>query len=139
MRLDQGWWLDQGQFPDFFAEVLGQITTTPRITLNPKRTKTMDSIPRSRSDRYLWLKNIRDKIESAGPKIGLTPAEIAEIKATAADQCASMEADEAANRAVQGDKKSDGTSMAQNNLPWCRMALQAARHAPIQYPAWERW
>ena len=105
MRLDQGWWLDEGQFPDFCGEIPGQIMTAPTIILNPKRTKTMDSIPRSRSDRYLWLKNIRDKIESAGPQIGLTPAEIAEIKATAADQCASMEADEAANRAVQGDKE----------------------------------
>lgn len=67
----------------------------------------MDYIPRLRAQRYLWWKTIRDSIETEGPKAGLSVAEITAIKNTATDQCAKMEAADAADNAAKGAKTAE--------------------------------
>lgn len=115
LQLDQGWRLDQGLRLDSIAVTPGQFNLGGGTTNNPRKvTKTMDYIPKSRSTRYLWWKNMRDQIEAEGPKVGLTAAEIAEIKATAAARCTSMEAADEADRAARGAKKAETAATATN-------------------------
>lgn len=111
IRLDQGWRLDEGHHFDMPPQVPAQFDLTAGSPAKLKtKGKTMDYLPKLRSDRYLWWKNQRDKIEEEGPKVGLSVAEIAAIKATATDQCAKMEAADAAESAAKGAKASENES-----------------------------
>lgn len=116
IRLDEGWRLDEGHHLDSAPNVPGQIATTVLPTKRKPGTKTMDYIPRLRPARYLWWKTIRDTIETEGPKVGLTVAEITAIKATATDQCAKMEAADAADNAAKGAKTSEKEATRVNQL-----------------------
>lgn len=74
----------------------------------------MDYIPTVRTDRYFWWKKIRDHIETEGPKFGLTPEGISAAKSIAADQCAAMEATNAAEAALKGAYATEAASTLQN-------------------------
>lgn len=83
----------------------------------------MDYIPRTRSERYLWWKNLRDNIDVEGLKAGLSPAEITAIKNLAIDQCAKMEASDAAENAAKGAKAAE-TEAARLNTQAVRLAIR---------------
>jgi hypothetical protein len=105
IRLDQGWRLDEGHHFDMPPQIPAQFDFMGGPPAQPKtKGKTMDYIPKSRSERYLWWKNFCDNIEAEGPKVGLTAAEIAAIKTAATDQCVKMEAANAAENAAKGAK-----------------------------------
>ena len=70
----------------------------------------MDWMPRPRNDKYVWWKNLSEHIEDEGPKFGLTPAEIAAIKALADQQIADIEAIDAAQSALDGARAGYATS-----------------------------
>ena len=89
----------------------------------------MDYLSKSRSDRYLWWKNLRDQIEAEGPKVSLTVAEIADIKATAAAQCASMEAADDAAHQAKSAKKAEAAATAKNT-PIIRLAVRNLKTRP---------
>lgn len=101
IRLDEGWRLDAGHRFDQPPQGSSNPYVVP---LKPRKNKTMalDIIPRKRAERYLWWKNLHDKIDVEGPKIGLIAAEITAAKDTAADMIAKMEAVEAADTALKG-------------------------------------
>lgn len=108
IRLDQGWRLDAGHHFDMPPQTPAQFDFQGGTPAKLRtQGKTMDYIPKSRSERYLWWKGICDSIEVEGPKVGLTAAEIAAIKATATDQCAKMEAADTAENAAKGAKAAE--------------------------------
>lgn len=124
IRLDQGWRLDEGHRLDMPPQSPAQFDLTGGSPAKPRTSsKVMDYIPKSRSERYLWWKNLRDNIEEEGPKTGLSVAEIAAIKATATDQCAKMEAADAAENAAKGAKASE-TESTRVNTPDIRLAVR---------------
>lgn len=89
----------------------------------------MDYIPRMRPARYLWWKTIRDIIETEGPKAGLSAAECAAMKATATDQCAKMEAADAAEQAAKGTKATERAAT-QPNEAAIRLAIRNLKTRP---------
>ena len=93
----------------------------------------MDYIPRLRAERYSWWKTIRDRIETEGPKVGLSADEITAIKATATDQCAKMEAANAAETTARGKKAAEKAATRMNE-PAIRAAVRNMKTRP-SYPS----
>jgi hypothetical protein len=93
----------------------------------------MDYIPTQRLERYEWWKKIRDSIETEGPKFGLSPANISAAKALAADQCAAMEAVDAAETALKGARARE-TAVTPVNTAGMRACVRHWKTLP-DYPA----
>ncbi|MBI5685805.1 MAG: hypothetical protein HZC54_12085 [Verrucomicrobia bacterium] len=69
IRLDEGWRLDEGRR---FDEPPHSVTPpTPPPPRPKEKGKHMDMVPRKRSERYLWYKNLSDNILTEAPKFGL--------------------------------------------------------------------
>lgn len=129
--LDQGWRLDEGHRFDMPPQSPAQFGPLGGLPAQHKsKGKTMDYIPKTRSDRYLWWKNLCDNIEAEGPKVGLTVTETAAIKATATDQCAKMEASDAAESALKGAKATEVESTRQNTQA-VRLAVRNLKTRPL--------
>ena len=105
------------------------------ITHTPRKNKTMagDIIPDRLADRYLWWKNLRDKIETEGPKIGLVAAEISDIKDAAAEIIDLMEAVTAAETALKG-ARAKANARAAAIEPTVRMSIRNWKTRPL-YPS----
>ena len=72
----------------------------------------MDYIPRRRADQKNWWINLRDQIETEGPKIGLTPAEVTEAKAVATAMVAAMDETDAKDVALAGARAAERATRA---------------------------
>lgn len=128
IKLDEGWRLDAGHHLDQPPNALPDF----RVPLPVKRkrgTMSDDIIPPKRSDRYLWWKNLHDNIDVEGPKISLSTAEIAEIKAYAADMIAKMEATEAADVALKGARNQEAAAR-DINEPAIRFKIRGMKTRP---------
>jgi hypothetical protein len=103
----------------------------PRATrTKPNRNTTMDFIPSKRDPRRRWLQNLADMIETEGPKAGMTPAEIAALKALAESHGAKMDATNAAQAALDGARETESQSDA---IPQIRAAVRRLKTNP-SYP-----
>ncbi|MCB1212197.1 MAG: hypothetical protein KDK97_22935 [Verrucomicrobiales bacterium] len=106
IRLDEGWRLDDGHH---FDQSPHGSTNPYVVPIKPRKKKNMagDFIPRKRAERYLWWKNLHDKLDVEGPKIGLTATEITDTKALAAEMIDAMEAVDAADTALKGARAAE--------------------------------
>lgn len=93
----------------------------------------MDYLPTQRTERYEWWKKIRDSIETEGLKFGLSAANISAAKALAADQCAAMEAVNAAKTAMKGARARESTAT-RNNTAAMRACVRHWKTLP-DFPA----
>ncbi len=112
IKLDEGWRLDDGHHFDQPPNVPSPPTPVPTVTA--KKGKHMDYIPKKRSDRYLWYKNLSDNIATEGPKFGLTAGEATAAKALADANLAKMDATDAAEAALDGVRQVERTTEATN-------------------------
>ena len=71
----------------------------------------MDYIPRKDSDKIVWNNNLSAQIEAEGATLGLTPAEIADIKATAGENAAAIVANDDAQFAARTAKAAKDTQI----------------------------
>lgn len=92
-----------------------------------------DIIPDRLADRYQWWKNLRDRIETEGPKIGLVAAEISDTKNAAAEMIDLMDAVNAAETALKG-ARAKATARAAAIEPTVRMSIRNWKTRPL-YPA----
>lgn len=74
----------------------------------------MDWFPSRRPERYLWWKNMQEKIDLEGPKFTLPAADITAAKAVADDQIAIMEATDAAQDTLDGARGNEKTATPEN-------------------------
>ncbi|MBI5684393.1 MAG: hypothetical protein HZC54_04875 [Verrucomicrobia bacterium] len=115
IKLDEGWRLDEGHHFDEPPNVPPPVP--PPLPRPKEKGKHMDMVPKKRSQRYLWYKNISDNIATEGPKFGLTPAEAAATKALTDAIMASMEATDTAQGILDGarttEQSVEGTNLTQ--------------------------
>ena len=71
----------------------------------------MDYIPRKDSDKIVWNNNLSAQIEAEGATLGLTPAEIADIKATAGENAAAIVANDDPQFAARTAKAAKDTQI----------------------------
>ena len=109
IRFDEGWHLDAGWRLD---QVINNppVVPAPVLPTHQKGIKHMDFIPRKRGDRYLWFKNLRDSIETEGPKFALAAGEITATKDLAAAAVTAMEETNAAEAALDGKRAAEKTT-----------------------------
>jgi len=67
----------------------------------------MDFMPNKRAERYLWWKNIKDKIAVEGPKFGLTVPQITEITTLCTAMMTLYEETDAAQAALDGARNAE--------------------------------
>ena len=71
----------------------------------------MDYIPSKESDKIVWNNNLGAQIDAEGATLGLTPAEIADIKATASENAAAITASDDAQFAARTAKAAKDTQI----------------------------
>lgn len=67
----------------------------------------MDFMPRKRSDRYLWWKNIKDNIATEGPKFGLTAGQITDVTTLCTSMMTLYEETDAAQAILDGKRAAE--------------------------------
>ncbi|MCB1091588.1 MAG: hypothetical protein KDL87_08655 [Verrucomicrobiae bacterium] len=112
IRFDDGWRLDAGHRLDQ-PPVAPSAGAAP-VTATKKGKPVMDWLPRKRTERLLWWRNLHDNIEVEGPKFGLAAGDITATKTLAAGQIAAMEATDAAKNALDGERASEAADSATN-------------------------
>jgi hypothetical protein len=105
IKLDEGWKLDEGHHldqPPFVPIAIPVVVPTQK-----SKGKHMDFISDKRTERYLWLKNLSQKIVAEAVKMGLPNPDALAIKALADELTTAMEATDAAQTALDGARATE--------------------------------
>lgn len=89
----------------------------------------MDWMPKKRAEKYLWWKNLSERIEAEGLKIDLPPEEIAAAKARADEQMAMMKRTDDTRHAHRGARSAEATATGIND-PGIRAQVRGWRTRP---------
>ena len=113
LRLDHGWRFDAGHRLDLPPAAGG----VPAATPSPSKPKTkantqtnrstMDFIPRKRTDRKEWYKNIRDNVETAAVAAGIPAADATAAKNLAGDIYTALDETDTAGNVLDGKRSTE--------------------------------
>jgi hypothetical protein len=109
LRFDEGWRLDSGMrfdqlVPDHTSATKGKNNMATNVYF----------IPKNRAERRAWLLNLLNNIETWGPGMGYSPAEILGIKTNCTAQIELIDAVIAAEAALQAAQEAETNGAAIN-------------------------